>query len=41
MDVYVETLPDYYGLEKQYQSGISEAKAPQIISWQQFFTKHY
>jgi len=32
LDVYEDTLVVYNGLEKQYQSGILEAKAPQIIS---------
>lgn len=32
LDVYEDTLAVYNGLEKQYQSGILEAKAPQIIS---------
>jgi len=31
LDVYEDTLVVYNGLEKQYQSGILEAKAPQII----------
>jgi ketosteroid isomerase-like protein len=32
LDVYEDTLAVFNGLEKQYQSGILEAKAPQIIS---------
>lgn len=32
LDVYEDTLAVYNGLEKQYASGIPEAKAPQIIS---------
>ena len=32
LDVYQETLAIYKGLEKQYQSGILEVKAPRIIS---------
>jgi len=32
LEVYEDTLVVANGLEKQYQSGIQEAKAPQIIS---------
>ncbi len=32
IDVYEDTLAVANGLEKQYQAGITEAKAPQIIS---------
>ncbi|MCK8495437.1 nuclear transport factor 2 family protein [Spirosoma sp. RP8] len=32
LDVHEDTLTVYNGLEKQYQAGIQEAKAPQIIS---------
>ena len=32
LDVYEDTLVVYNGLEKQYQAGIKEAKAPQIVS---------
>ena len=32
IDVYEDTLVVYRGLEKQYEAGIKEAKAPQIIS---------
>ena len=32
LDVHEDTLVVYNGLEKQYQAGILEAKAPQIIS---------
>jgi ketosteroid isomerase-like protein len=32
LDVYEDSLAVYDGLEKQYASGIKEAKAPQIIS---------
>ncbi|MBC8112458.1 MAG: nuclear transport factor 2 family protein, partial [Verrucomicrobia bacterium] len=32
LEVYEDSYAVYNGLEKQYQSGIVEAKAPQIIS---------
>ncbi|MVN22205.1 nuclear transport factor 2 family protein [Mucilaginibacter arboris] len=32
LDVHEDTLVVFNGLEKQYQAGIKEAKAPQIIS---------
>ncbi|MET0571972.1 MAG: nuclear transport factor 2 family protein [Pedobacter agri] len=32
IDVYEDTLAVYNGLEKQFKSGIEEARAPQIIS---------
>ena len=32
IDVYEDTLAVYNGLEKQYTSGIKEAKAPRIVS---------